>query len=369
MNHRIGILLALMGMALLSGGNGGRLSAQAPEHSPDIDVQIYGSLQNGTTGQPVRVDRLELIRIDEREGGERAMQSLQVLEPAGPVFQFRPVDRRGAPLLIRATRLGDATVQIVPLSPESVRQGKAPLSVPVHITVFDRGATPDDVEIHSGLQVSRVKDGLDITLVYAIANHSRPPRSFAPGDLIIPVPADARDLNLTLTSRESGMPVTLKPIPVPGGVGFDHPILPGASELLARFRIDGYTYHDRIDFAKETERKAAGEKPAGEKAGPTFARVLIWRPPDAKPDVEGGTIHEFNIPDLGHALQVTYERDEVIYHFRNGGIWYENPMDSHSNPIFDNPWKTAVGLLAGLTILLLIVSILAGIQGRQERKS
>jgi cytochrome c-type biogenesis protein CcmI len=120
-------------------------------------VAIEGRIINGTTGQPARVEQLELLKIQE------GMQVVETLKAAGPNFRFTPIEQAGAPLLVRATYAGDSFISVIP---PVERPGQEALQT--DLTVYDRGARIDDIEFHSGLQISRLREGLDVTLVYAL---------------------------------------------------------------------------------------------------------------------------------------------------------------------------------------------------------
>lgn len=311
-------------------------------------VAVEGRIINGTTGQPARVEQLELLKIQE------GMQVVETLKAAGPNFRFTPIEQAGAPLLVRATYAGDSFISVIP---PVERPGQEALQT--DLTVYDRGARIDDIEFHSGLQISRLREGLDVTLVYAINNNSKPGRSFDISDLTFPVPADAKELRVSVAHQSGGMPVTLEPETVTGGIRLKRALRPGMSELSIRFVTDTHIFKDRVDFTKDLLVNRGDGRP--------FFRVLIWRPADAIPAITGGNGTELDIPNLGKAMQVVYDEDEVIYEFKAGGIWFENPMASDENPIFDHPWKSGIGVLLGLTILLLFLSILTGSKFRLTR--
>jgi cytochrome c-type biogenesis protein CcmI len=313
-------------------------------------VTVEGRILNGTTGQLARVDQLELIKID------NGMQVVETLKEAGPNFRFKQVEQAGAPLLVRATHEGDSFISVIP-----PQESDGPQQKPIRtdITVYDRGARLEDMTFHSGLQVSKLRNGLNVTLVYAIDNKSKPGRSFDISDLTFPVPSDAKNLRVSVAHQSSGMPVNLEPEIVSGGIRLRRALRPGMSELSIQFNTETHVLKDRVDFTKNLLVNGRGDRP--------FFRVLIWRPADAIPEIKGGTARELDIPKLGKALQVVYDTDEVTFDFKAGGIWFDNPMDSDENPIFDHPYKSGIGLLFSLTILLLLLSILTGSKFRLTR--
>ncbi len=332
------ILLVLVAMTWMAG----------PLHAAPLEINVQ--ITNGTTGRPTGVEQIELLRIQE------GMQPLQTFSDAGPRVSFEPVEMTQAPLLVRATFQGDSYISVL-------RPGQQPdsQSITTQITVYDRGASLDDIDFNSGLQISRLPDGLDVTLVYAANNRSKPARAFDISGLTFPVPDDVADLNVNITHSTGGMPVPVEPERVPGGIRLNRALRPGMSQLSIRFKTDSHVFTDRVDFIKEQLAKQGKDRP--------FFRMLIWRPADAVPTITGGTGKEIEIPDMGKALQVVYDEDEVQYHFNRGGVWYENPMATDENPIFDHPWESAIGVLLGLTLLLLVLSILTGSGLRLTRNS
>lgn len=337
-----GLLSSAMLLAFLAPEG---LAAQA--HSAIVTVQ--GSIKNATTNQPTGADSVELLRVGQ------SMDSIETIEHPGASFRFRPVERKGAPLMVRVNFAGDRYVQIIP-PPQKPEAGAVNASVA--ISVFERGAAISDMEFRSGLQVARVKGGLDVMLVYAAANRSRPMRSYFKEDLLLPVPEGAKDLKVTITHPSSSMPVPIETKPAPGGVLISHAMRPGTSELTARFHLEGRVYKDHADFSATPTKEG----------GMTTARVIIWRPHDAKPDIDGGTVETFEAQNLGEALQVTFA-EAATYSFTKGSVWYENPMDSHSNPIFDEPWKSGIGIALGLTVILILLSIMAGARSRSAARA
>lgn len=320
-------------------------------------LTIEGRIQNGSTGQFAKADNLELIKIEE------GMQVIQTLKNVGPAFKFEPVELTGAPLLIRATHNNETFIAALQ-PPTSVNQTK----LTREIVVFDDGAKLSDISFHSGLQISRLKDGLDVNIVYAIANHSKPQRTFDLTGLQFPVPKEAKDLKINLTHEDAGMPVNLSPKLSDAGdsVELKRKIRPGTSELSIRFKLDSYVFNDRVDFSKELLVNRSNKKDA--KTTNSFFRVLIWRPANAMPKIEGGESKELEIPNLGKAVQVFYNKDTVTYTFDQGDVWFDNPMASDDNPIFDKTYKTVLGVILALFVLFVLLSIIAGSRIRLSRQ-
>ncbi|MBW7859232.1 MAG: hypothetical protein H3C43_13295 [Leptonema sp. (in: Bacteria)] len=317
-------------------------------------IIVEGRIKNGTTGLLTKADQLELIKIEE------GMQVVETLKNIGPYFRFQPVELTGAPLLIRAIH-NDETFIAALDPPTSVNTKK----LTREIVVFDDGAKLDNIDFHSGLQISRLKDGLDVNIVYAIANHSKPQRTFDLTGLQFPVPKEAKDLKINLTHEDAGMPVNLSPKLSETGnsVELRRKVRPGTSELSIRFKLDSYVFQDRVDFSKKLLVNRNTEKENN-----SFFRVLIWRPIDAIPKIEGGESKELEIPNLGKAIQVFYHNDTVTYTFDQGGLWFDNPMASDDNPIFDQPYKTVVGVILALLVLFVLLSIIAGSRIRLSRQ-
>ncbi|PKL31655.1 MAG: c-type cytochrome biogenesis protein CcmI, partial [Spirochaetae bacterium HGW-Spirochaetae-10] len=132
----VALLFLFAGMALAT--------APALQAAP---VAVEGRIINGTTGQPARVEQLELLKIQE------GMQVVETLKAAGPNFRFAPIEQAGAPLLVRATYAGDSFISVIP---PVERPGQEALQT--DLTVYDRGARIDDIEFHSGLQISRLRE-------------------------------------------------------------------------------------------------------------------------------------------------------------------------------------------------------------------
>lgn len=324
-----------------AGGAGG---AQTPP-APGEMIVIRGRLVNGTTGAPVRAERLTLLRLSE------GMQPLQTLNSAGPDFAFAPIPAPDGPHLIRAEFQGESYNQMIPPAPRFYR-------APQTITVYDAGAKRADVQITAALQVTKVQNGLRVESMYIIANQSQPRRSFSTDDLFVYVPTGATEVRggLRHESSQMAIPLQLTPSGKPGYFRLGRGFRPGSSELTISYLVEGELLTDQLLH-----------DPAGDDNSHKF-RILLWRPQNARPIIQGGSVVQENIPGAGEALRVMYPpTGGVRYDFSSGDFLYDGPIEE-INPIFDTPLKAGVGL-AGVTLLLFLILSFAVQLGRNRRRA
>lgn len=325
----IGRLTSIFPVFLLAGA----LGAQPAQES----VTIFGRVVNGTTGAPVVAEEVTLLRPGQ------GMQELESLKPAGADFRFKPVEGGAGPLLLRARYRGEAFVQVIPPVPEARRR-------PQTLQVFEPGAKPADLVVHSGLQVLKRKDSLRVSRFYAIENKSNPPRLFSGSSFRIVLPEGAKNVQAQLQHRGT--------MPLPNVIDergiLVRGIRPGAAELVVNFELDGH----KMDVQPH---EMAGQIASG------GIVVVLHQPEDAKPSVQGAESEIVEIPDLGKALKLTLT-DRVSLDFSAGGFIYEDPMKSDANAVLDEPWKAGLGAVLAFLILLTGASVIASSGIRIARK-
>jgi hypothetical protein len=312
--------------------------------TPGETIVIRGRLVNGTTGAPARAERLTLLRLSE------GMQPLQTLNNVGPEFAFAPIPVPDGPHLIRAEFQGESYNQMIPPAPRFFR-------VPQTLTVYDAGAKRADVQITAALQVTRVQSGLRVESMYIIANQSQPARSFSTDELFVYVPEGATEMRggLRHESSQMAIPLQLTPSGKPGYYRLGRGFRPGSSELTVSYLVEGEKLTDQLLH-----------DPAGDDNSHKF-RIVLWRPQNARPVVQGGTVIQENIPGAGEALRVMYPpTGGVQYDFSAGDFLYDGPIEE-INPIFDTPLKAGVGL-AGVTLLLFLILSFAVQYGRSRQR-
>lgn len=342
------LLLPARGLYAQMPGGG---PAQGPEN-----VVFRGEIQNGTrNGSPAKVERLELIQL-----GEGVMQTVQVIENAGPTFQFQAVPRPTGPHLIRATYQGESYSTMVPPAPNFYLQ-------PQQITVFEPGADRRSVQITSAMRVTKLKgDRLAIQQFMVISNDSVPPRSFDPRGYHVYLPDGAETVRASLQHESTRMPIPLNLEPVadkPNRYRVDRGVRPGNSQLVIDYDLPDVKFVDALPDEKDAvPGLPPARTPAGSHENPHNFRIVFWQPGNARPTISGAQAETIEIPNIGEALRVVYPGggQAVTFDFSAGGHFVENPMQSDTNPLFDTPTQTIVGVLSGLIVFFLIASIIAG---------
>lgn len=301
-------------------------------------LTVRGQIVNGTTGQPAKADRLELIELNQ------GMQIKQVLQNAGPVFEFRPFEAAQAPVMIRAMYQDQPYVTMIP--PVSKNR-----NAPQKVTVYETGYEPGTMQVNSGLQLTRTIDGILVARVYAVANESN--RTIPGEKLVFFVPDSAKDLKVTARYRQ-GMPIDLSLKKEGHWHWTERGFRPGFTEMAVEFTIEDDSFEERPDRIAEMDTN----QPDG------FSRVILWRPPDAKPQIEGADqVKEVQVPDLGSAIQASFSRPVTIT-MDSGSVWFENPMQSDTNPVFNSATITIAGILIVLAVIFSLLALLSGFQIR-----
>lgn len=305
----------------------GRTTAPGP--AAGKKATIFGTITNGTTGAPVAPEEIQLLRP-----GQTGMQVLQSIRPGTVSFKFDPVPVQG-PVLVRSLYAGETYIHVVPPTEKFY-------NAPQQVTVYEVGARAEDILITSGLQVVKHKESLKLSRVFAIENRSKPPRAFAGSGLKFFVSPDAKNVRAQLQHQGS--------MPVPNALTPEgklaRGIRPGNSELTLEYEISGFQLEERA------------QEFSGSPAKHAFL-VVVFQPADAKPKVEGASVEELQIPNLGPALRINFGTDSAKFDFSNGGYIIENPLKSDVNAVFDESWKVLVALLFTIIILFLGASVLA----------
>ena len=355
----INVLFVLFGGLLLFALSHGvfvnDLAAQTPGAST---VELYGVIQNGTRGNaPAVAERIELISL-----GEGTMQIVEVLENAGPRFRFRAIPQPRGPHLIRAVFRGENYSTMVPPAPRFYLAEQT-------LTVFEPGADRRNVQITGAMRVTKTRTGLAIQQFMVIANESTPPRSFQPSDYWMYIPANATAVRANLQHESTQMPIPVSLEPVEGAeqrFRLARGIRPGNSQLVIDYELPALQFRDALALDRSTP-----ELPPARGNGapnPHAFRIIFWQPSNARPEVSGGQAESIQVPNLGEALRVVYptptaedtESSTVRFDFSGGGVFIENPLESDTNPLFDTPLQTIVGVISGLIVFFLLASVLAG---------
>ncbi|MCB1321510.1 MAG: hypothetical protein KDK34_14745 [Leptospiraceae bacterium] len=320
-------------------------------HAQDTRVTVSGTIFNGTTNTPTRVDQLSLV------SPSQGMRVLQNLAPAGPGFRFDPVDRQG-PLMVRAQYRGETYINV--LRPDQFTQ-------PLEMRVFESNASRNDLRVLTALQVAKAgPDRLQITQIYAVNNTSNPLQTFAAGRLFFYVPEDAQNIRTTYQAADS-MPVqpTLIDLttdqlqdsnarqldPAADESEFlnryrslSRGFRPGETQISIEYMLESVEFEDRLPLV-------VGEPDYAE---PHPFRIVVWQPPSARPEIRGGESQLETVPHFGEGMRVTYA-GAVSFDFSAGDWIALNPTEDY-NPLYNSPWTT---LAAIATVFILILFALA----------
>ncbi|GIX42299.1 MAG: hypothetical protein KatS3mg129_2032 [Leptospiraceae bacterium] len=305
---------------------------------------VEGLIWNGTKGQYAKPEKIEIIELSEE--GMNPIKTFQ--EPGEIEKQFRIVLKNQRPVLIRVHYKGESYIELI--NTEDLKKK----IVKKKIIVYDTTNNLKQLKINTGFQVTKYSDGLEINMIYAIQNKTIPPQTISGDKILFSLPENAKIIQASLTHEKSQMPVRVNLIEKNGYYILDKNIKPGNTELLIQVELSNYIYKKRIDPVLQEIQKQ-------EKSSDKILSVFMWRPEDVKPNIldNSATIEEKNVPNLGKAYFIYYQKPEIILDFSKGSSLFKNPMKAYRNPIFDTSYKTIFALLSGIFIIFLIIPIIA----------
>ncbi|MBZ5535317.1 MAG: hypothetical protein LAO31_05120 [Acidobacteriia bacterium] len=210
------LLIFLCGLVLF----GGRLFAQP-------SVEIEGVIKNGTTGKPVKGQRILLI------SPSKGMEELASVESDGEGrFKF---ERTQGPFFVVQTHFQGANYN-QPVQPQERGLTRTTL------TVYDATASDANVSVTRAQWRMVPESGkLNIDEVFEVVNKTDPPRTLvrSDGSFKFGAPAGATVENASL-EEAAGMPLPQTPREITPGKLFaiDHPIQPGTTRIGIRFTAD-----------------------------------------------------------------------------------------------------------------------------------
>ncbi len=316
------------------------LSAQVGKNSQGQNsekVSIYGVLENGSGTKWRTFPILELIHL------QKGMQSVEKIHPTKNHFRFSPITEPTAPYLIRAVYQGASYAHLIPPKRQYWQKKQT-------VVVYDSGASLEDIEIISIMEVTKIRSSLLVKKTYSFRNNSKPPKSFSLRNILFFVPSDAKELVAGLRYARGNVRIPLKPIQKGKNYYFVRSLRPGHSELSVSYRFPRMDLPDYfLSFLEVTSQIKT-------------IRTLIWAPKDLIPRIKGAKSKLIQIPRIGSAYQVYYEpKKAVMYNFENGGFIVQNPLESDSNPFYDSDGKT---LFAVAVVFLNIFGIIAFLHKR-----
>jgi hypothetical protein len=225
------LLSLLCGLVLF----GGPLFAQP-------SVEIEGVIKNGTTGKPVKGQRILLI------SPSKGMEEVASVESDGEGrFKFERVQ---GPFFVVQTHYQGANYN-QPVQPQE--RGLTRTTV----TVYDATTSDANVSVTRAQWRMVPESGkLDIDEVFEVVNKTDPPRTLVRSDgaFKFAAPAGATVENASL-EEAAGMPLPQTPREITPGKLFaiDHPIQPGTTRIGIRFTADyssqSYSFSQKLAYA------------------------------------------------------------------------------------------------------------------------
>lgn len=299
---------------------------------------LLGTIWNGTNSKIVKSSKIEVIQLS-----EEGMKPVQTFENQS---DFQILLQSQSPYLIRVeynNEIYNEIINMKDLKNKTLRK---------KIYVYDTTNQIDKLVINTGYQITKYAEGLEINKIYAIQNKTIPPRTISSEQLLFSLPENAEILQATISHEYTQMPIKLNLKKNEDGFyRLDKNFKPGNSEIVIQFTISGYIYDYKVDPILQQLQKISNQE--------KIMTVFMWRPEDAYPKLQGGEIKEKQVPNLGKAYLVYYDSDHIKVDFSKGSFLYKNPLKAYSNPIFDKPTKTVIGIILGLFLIFLFIPIIA----------
>ncbi len=299
------------------------------------EIILESSIWNATRSIPVEAEKIEIIELT-----DEGMKPLITLDQPKKNFQTSIPQK---PILIRVQYQGETYIEFV--NNEELKKNQ----IQKKITVYDKTTEIKNLVIHSGFQVTKYSENLEIHMIYAIQNKTIPPRTISSDEIIFSIPENATILNATLTHSLSQIPVRVNLIKTENNFyKIDKSIKPGNSELIIQIEVPNFILKNQIDpiLLKLNPQKE-------------IFRVFMWKPEDIQPIINGGKFEEKQVPNLGKAYFVYYMEPTISIDFSKGSVLFKNPLKAYTNPIFDKSYKTISGIVLGIFIIFLIIPIIS----------
>jgi hypothetical protein len=297
-------------------------------------TMVQVSVWNGSTSTFAKPEKLEVIELS-----EQGMNPLKTLEE--PKEQYQILLEKKSPTLIRVHYKNESYVELI--NSEDLKKN----FISKRIIVYDTTDNLSNLIVHTGMQVTKYKENLEINMIYAIQNKSRPPKTIRAELLQFALPENAKIIQASLSNENSPMPLRVNLIKNQDYYSIDKNIKPGNSELIIQIEIPNYILKKKVDPILSRINNDS-----------KIVSVFMWRPQDLKPTIQGGVIEEKSVPNLGSANFVYYEEPEILLDFSKGSFLYKNPLKAYSNPIFDTRTKTVIGIALGLFLIFLLIPII-----------
>ncbi|MCS7205746.1 MAG: hypothetical protein NZ853_08615 [Leptospiraceae bacterium] len=305
---------------------------------------IQAEIWNGTTSTPAKADKIEIFELT-----EEGIQLRKTIEEPTSYFEY-PVSTIN-PYIIRAHYRDEFYGEMI--SNQEFQQKNIRKKVFVYETTKDL----QGLDFHSGYQITKFDKNLEIQMIYVIKNQTNPPKSILPSEVEFYLPKNANILIATISYEKTKIPQRVEVQKKEESFVINRAFKPGNSELVVQVEIPEFHFEHQIDpiqnkIKKENQR---------------IFRVIMWRPEELQPKVEGGTLEEKQIPNLGKAFFIYYDQSVVKMDFSQGPVIFKDPLKAYKNPIFDKPWKTTFALILGTLLIFLLIPIFAGLQIRVSK--
>jgi len=294
------------------------------------DVVISVSVRNGTAEIDQFADAASLVLMKSQP------EIIQDLKNPGAKFQFSPIPKPAFPLAIRIQYKNRTFSRM--LWQEDINS-----PAPKIVRVYEDGALAEQILITSMLYIIRKKTFLQVTEFFSIQNQSHPPRVYSHENLILSLPENARSVKMMAQHGATGMTEPVRFDSIDGMTGIQHDFQPGNSELSIEYTIpaDSFTAGSLHHLNSGSTSKKEDIK------------ILLWQPPEAVLEVQGGKTSLDTIPDYGEVLTVRFlPGNKLTYFFSEGGYVVDSLESAWRNPFFDSIHKTLLGILLVFLILL-----------------
>ena len=302
-------------------------------HSEKTSLSIRGQVKNGTHGGIQIPDKITLQLVRE------FYEPIRVLDHPGAEFVFDKIPVPSVPLLITVEYKNAIYSKMIP-------PGQFTGNEFHKIIVYEPGALSGDIKLTSMVQLVKKKNEIHVTEIYSVNNVSSPKKNYSSGSFFISLPKNSRSYRLVVQHESAGLPVPVQMKNENGLYLIDHAFKPGISGLSIEYDIDGHSTAVTSAYLQDEKTGEPG----------TFApfRIILWQPSDAVPKI-GLNTTRINIPDLGEAIRVDYEKNlPISISMNDGGYVMDDPLEMWHNPVFPTPYHSVAGILI-ITIILFLI--------------
>lgn len=309
--------------------------------------EIRGTVMNGTSGQ--RVGPVKVTIVDPRHG--MATED-EIRTDAEGVFAASNLSDAISMFLVQVSHEGVTYTEIVQPSKDTIE---------VEVKIYDTTTSWEGLRVSlPHFMARRSDDTLSIDRIFLVTNETRPPRTvFGPGaGFRLNIPEERLQIT-SLFATSLGFPINVEPRPTdtPGLYTIEYPFKPGKTQVGVSFDVaypeSGYVYAESIPYTID-EAVVLTEDPEMEISS---AALTLGE----AEEVRGHRAYRVGPIPPSSAFDLV---------FRGGSAGAQRPQTEAAGhqvvTLRDLDGRTAIALIGGFTLLLVLVLALASRSPRAD---